>query len=96
MKSLNGSVENHTKGIYNVMKHLRVCFLNKTPFNMLVAEQIRKTKNGSFFGSVQYDIEVPEETPETCAEVPFMFKSTVFGNINIELKLKIYAEKEGC
>ena len=75
-----------------VKQHIREHF----PYRRsLSAEQLlEEIKKGSFFGYVQYDIEVPENLRSNFVNFSPIFKNTLVSKSNIGDLMKNYAEEE--
>ena len=76
-----------------VKQHLRQSF----PYKIPLSEErlLERIKNGSLFGYVQCDIEVPPELREQFANFPPIFKNINVGRDDIRSLMKNYAEQEG-
>ena len=76
-----------------VKQQLRQSF----PYKIPLSEErlLERIKNGSLFGYVQCDIEVPPELREQFANFPPIFKNINVGRDDIGSFMKNYAEQEG-
>ena len=77
-----------------VKQQLRESF----PYKIRLSEERlleKKIKNGSLFGYVQCDIEVPPELREHFANFPPIFKNVNVSRDDIGLLMKSYAEQKG-
>ena len=76
-----------------VKQHLRQSF----PYKIPLSEErlLERIENGSLFGNVQCDIEVPPELREQFANFPPIFKNINVGRDDIGSLMKNYAEQEG-
>ena len=81
------------KTIVVVKQHLCQSFPYKIPLSK--ERLLERIKNGSLFGYVQCDIEVPPELREQLANFPPIFKNINVGRDDIGSVMKSYAEQEG-
>ena len=76
-----------------VKQHLRDSFPYRLPLSEV--RLLEKIKNGSLFGYVQCDIQVPPELRNDFANFPPIFKNVNVGREDIGSLMKNYAEQEG-
>ena len=75
-----------------VKEHLRESFPHKRPLGE--GRLLEQKRSAKLFGSVQCDIEVPEELKKKFANFAPIFTNTKVGRHDIGLMIKDYAEKE--